>query len=180
MIEDLAKNYKNQKKENLKFVIKGAFLGAGYLNDPNKNYYLEIFFLSEKIGVDFVNFCLEYGIKCKTIKNDKKFQVYVKESEEISKFLALIGANKSVLQFEDIRVLKHMANSVNRKVNCETANLNKTVDAALKQIDDINKIKKAGKYEELPANLKVVAELRIQNPDLSLLDLGKMIEPNLR
>ena len=91
--------------------------------------------------------------------------LYLKDGEEISSFLALIGANKAVIKFEEIRVIKETRNNINRLVNCETANLNKTINAAVKQIEDIKKLKKDKKFETLPDNLKEVAELRLSNPD---------------
>jgi len=116
-------------------------------------------------------------VNFKQINVNEKYQLYLKEGEEISRFLALIGANRAVLKFEDVRVMKEMKNNVNRKVNCETANLNKTVDAAIRQIEDINFIKKMKKFDDLPNELKDVAILRLENPDLSLKDLSELIEP---
>jgi len=154
-------------------------LGAGSVNNPEKNYHLEMIFNDEK-NCEFVkDLCLAYQINFKKIKVNDKFQLYLKEGEEISRFLALIGANKAVLRFEDVRVMKEMKNNVNRRVNCETANLNKTVDAALKQIDDIQFLKKVRKFKQLPADLQNIANLRLENPDLSLKDLGQLIEPQL-
>ena len=102
--------------------------------------------------------------------------LYIKDGEEISEFLALIGAPKSVIKFEEVRVIKEKRNDINRLVNCETANLNKTINAAVKQIKDINKIKKRGKFESLPENLKEISIIRLENPDLSLEELGKLLK----
>jgi len=102
--------------------------------------------------------------------------IYIKEGEEISKFLAFIEAQKSVLKFEEIRVMKDLRNDVNRKVNCETANLNKTIEAAVMQIDAINFLKKMKKFEELPDSLIEIAEVRVENPEVSLKDLGNLLE----
>ena len=101
--------------------------------------------------------------------------LYIKDGEEISKYLAFIGANKAVLKFEEIRVIRDMRNNVNRLVNCETANLNKTINAALKQIDDINFIIKCNRFSELTENLQEIAHVRLENPDASLIELGKML-----
>jgi len=101
--------------------------------------------------------------------------LYLKEGEEISSFLALMGAAKAVIKFEEIRVIKHTRNNINRLVNCETANLNKTINAAVKQIEDIKKLKKNKKFEILPENLKEVANLRLKNPDSTYEELGKML-----
>lgn len=178
-VEKCVQGYEEIEGELQKSVIKGAFLGAGSVNNPEKNYHLEMIF-NEENHCEFVkNLCLVYQINFKKIKVNDKFQLYLKEGEEISRFLALIGANKAVLRFEDVRVMKEMKNNVNRRVNCETANLNKTVDAALKQIDDIQFLKKVRKFKQLPVDLQNIANLRLENPDLSLKDLGQLIEPQL-
>lgn len=115
-------------------------------------------------------------------KLDRKYSysIYIKDGEEISKFLALIGANSSVLKYEDIRVLKDTKNNINRRVNCETANLNKTVSAAVYQIRAIEKLKKEKKFEKLPANLQEIAILRLNNPDSTLTELGRMLSEPIR
>ena len=160
-----------------KNIVKGAFLGAGSVNNPEKNYHLEITFIDEKYSDFILQICKEYGVNFKKININDKFQLYLKEGEEISRFLALIGANRAVLKFEDVRIIKEMKNNVNRLVNCETANLNKTVDAAIRQIEDINIIKKMKKFDELPKELKDVAILRLENPELSLKDLSELMDP---
>ena len=119
----------------------------------------------------------KYNIHFKKLEKENAVSIYSKDGEEISKFLAFIGANSSVLKFEDIRVYRDMRNNVNRIVNCETANLSKTVNAAVKQIDAINKLKESGKYNSLSENLKEIAELRIKYPEVSLIELGKMLNP---
>ena len=115
-------------------------------------------------------------IKFKELERKNGYSLYIKEGEEISKFLAFIGANSSVLKFEEIRVIRDMKNNVNRKVNCETANLNKTINAAVKQIDAIKKIKARGNFENLSENLREIANLRLENPDASLVELGQMLK----
>jgi len=178
-IKNIMQNYQNITGENRKNIAKGAFLGAGSVNDPEKNYHLEIMFLSDEYSEFIKEICADFGVKFKKIKIKDKFQLYLKEAEEISKFLALIGANLAVLKFEDIRVMKEMKNTINRKVNCETANLNKTIDAAIRQIEDIKLIKKKRKFEKMPKELQIVANLRLENPDLSLKDLGELSDPKL-
>ena len=110
---------------------------------------------------------------------DKKYILYIKDGEEISKFLALIGATKGVLSFEDVRVTREIKNNVNRKVNCETANLNKVVNASVNQINDINFIKKIKKFDELPEYLKEIARVRLEFPDMPLKDLGQQLDKPL-
>ena len=104
-----------------------------------------------------------------------QYSIYIKEGEQISNFLALIGANKAVLHFEDIRIQKEMRGKVNRLVNCETANLNKTINASIEQIEAINKLKQKGEFNKLDDNLKEIANLRLEHPNVSLIDLGKML-----
>ncbi len=116
------------------------------------------------------------GVNVKEIELKNKYSIYIKEGEEISKILAVIGANKAVLKFEDIRVKREMRGKVNRLVNCETANLNKTINASIEQIAAIKKLKKEGKFNKLNDNLKEIANLRIENPDMSLIELGKLLK----
>ncbi len=177
--EEVWQDYEKITGDLRKNVAKGAFLGAGSVNNPEKSYHLEILFQEEKYCDFLQELCQAYDVNFKKIKVNEKFQLYLKEGEEISKFLALIGANKAVLAFEDIRVMKEMKNNVNRRVNCETANLNKTIDAALKQIDDIQLLQKRQKFQNLPKDLQEVAKMRLENPDLSLQDLGKLMEPQI-
>lgn len=154
-----------------KALIRGSFLGSGSINNPEKIYHLEVIYSCEE-NVDYViDILKKYDIIMKKLNNTG----YIKDGEEISEFLAFIGANSSVLKFEEIRVLRDMRNNVNRLVNCETANLNKTINAALKQIDDIKFIKNMKKFNELPKNVQEVANLRLENPDLPLAELGKML-----
>ena len=154
-----------------KALIRGSFLGSGSINNPEKIYHLEILYSSDK-NVDYVvDILKKYDINMKKLNST----AYLKDGEEISKFLAFIGANSSVLKFEEIRVIRDMRNNVNRLVNCETANLNKTINAALKQIDDIKFIKNMKKFNELPSNVQEVANLRLENPDVPLAELGKML-----
>lgn len=156
--------------------IRELFLKSGFVNNPKKDYHLEIIFSDEEKALEIEKLLLEFNIHSKTIKKGKGYMVYIKDGEEISNFLALIGAMSSVLKFEEVRVERELKNNINRAVNCETANLNKTIDAAIKQIEAIEKIKKAKKFDKLPDSLKEIALLRIQNPHASLIELGQMLE----
>ena len=178
ILESIYENYKVESLENIeKAFIRGIFLGSGSINNPQKKYHIEITLKSEETADLSVQILGKYGINLKILKTseNKKISIYSKDGEEISKFLAFIGANSSVLKFEEIRVYRDMRNNVNRLVNCETANLAKTVDAAVKQINAIKKLKETGKFNELPDNLKELAELRIKNPEATLEELGKML-----
>lgn len=160
--------------EEKRALVRGIFLGSGSINDPNKKYHLEILLNDNDISKYIQNILKEAGIKTKILESNNT--LYIKEGEEISKFLAFIGAQKSVLNFEEIRVMKDLRNTVNRQVNCETANLTKTVNASVVQIEAINFLKKMKKYEELPDSLIEIAELRVKYPEMSLKDLGTMLE----
>ena len=160
--------------EEKKALVRGIFLGSGSVNNPNKKYHLEILLNEANIALYIQNILKLANIKSKIL--DGNNTLYIKEGEEISKFLAFIGAQKSVLKFEEIRVMKDLRNTVNRQVNCETANLTKTVNAAVVQIEAINFLKKMKKFDELPDNLIEVAELRIKYPEMSLKDLGESLE----
>lgn len=168
----------NVKKEEqfFKAIVRGTFLGSGSLNNPNNKYHLEILF-STKLNAEYISKVLkEFYIQSKILVRKRSFSIYIKEAEEISKFLALIGANKSVLNFEEIRVERDTRNNINRLVNCETANLNKTINASVTQANAIKYLKAHKKFEDLPENLKEIAEVRLKNPDASLVELGQMLE----
>ena len=164
-----------QDEQLARLCIREAFIKSGSMNDPNKKYHLEIMFKTKKKAEEMQTLLNNFNINAKIIKREKDYMLYLKDGEEISEFLALIGANSSVIKFEEIRVLKETRNDINRLVNCETANLNKTINAAVKQIEDIKLIKKKRKFSSLPENLQEIAELRIANPDVSLVELGKML-----
>lgn len=164
-----------QDEQLARLCIREAFIKSGSINDPNKKYHLQIMFKTKKKAEEMQILLNNFNINAKIIKKEKDYMLYLKEGEEISNFLALIGANSSVIKFEEIRVLKETRNDINRLVNCETANLNKTINAAVKQIEDIKLIKKKNKFNSLPEGLKEIAELRIENPDVSLIELGKML-----
>ena len=168
-LTDINENYK-------KAIIRGSFLGAGSINNPEKKYHLEIN-LSNKINLDYLfEIISSMNIKCKKLELDKKYSIYLKDGEEISLFIALMGANKSVLNFEDIRVQREMRGKVNRIVNCQTANLNKTINASVEQIEAIRKLQISNKFNKLDENLKEIALLRIEYPDMSLVELGKKLK----
>jgi len=164
-----------QDEQLARLLIREAFIKKGFINDPNKEYHLEILFKSKKKADELKEIILNFGIDIKSTKKGSDYMLYLKDGEEISSFLALMGAAKAMLKFEEIRVIKDTRNNINRLVNCETANLNKTINAAVKQIEDIKKLKKNKKFETLPESLKEVAKLRLENPDSTYEELGKML-----
>lgn len=156
-------------------LIRGAFMGGGLINNPNNKYHLEMFFSSEENKDIVQNAMLEFDIEAKNLERKRGYSLYIKEGEVISNFLAVIGANTAVVRYEEIRVLKEKRNNINRLVNCETANLNKTIGASVLQTQAINKIKEKNKFDELPESLKEIAELRLEHPDANLIELGQML-----
>ncbi len=164
------------KEQNIKALVRGSFLGSGFVNNPNGKYHLEIIFNNKENATIIKNILEMFDIYFKELNRKSGYSLYMKEGEEISKILAFIGASSSVLKFEEIRVMKETRNNINRMVNCETANLNKTVSAAVKQIEAIKLLKKENKFKELNDSLKEIAELRLENPDSSLIELGKKLK----
>ena len=144
-----------------KAFLRGAFLASGSASDPEKSYHLEV------------------GIKAKLIKRKNHYPVYIKESDEISEFLGITEAHKALMNFENIRIYKDVKNKVNRKVNCETANIRKTASAAGKQLDDIYYLKNINKLEDLPDGLRELAKLRMEYPDATLKELGELLDTPL-
>lgn len=170
----------NQNDEIAKAFARGTFLGGGSITEPDIKYHLEIRIKTEENREKLIEAISRFNIKAKKLNRKYSYSIYIKDGEEISKFLALIGANSSVLKYEDIRVIKDTKNAVNRKVNCETANLNKTINASVRQIQAIEKLKQTNKLSKLPENLQEIANLRIQNPELSLIELGKKLKEPIR
>ena len=171
-LETLEKfDFNTEKIEDARPFIRGLFMGSGSINNPEKKYHLECGIKEEKDILKTINLLRKYDINFKS--NNKT--IYTKEGEEISKFLAFIGANKAVLKFEEIRVQRHMNNKVNRLVNCKSANLNKVLNASVEQINAIKKLKETGQFEKLNDSLKEIAELRLEFPDISLVELGQKL-----
>ena len=166
----------NLNAEQIKWLIRGTYLGSGSINNPEKKYHVEVGISKKSDAEIIIEYLKKYDIKSNLTEKNGEYAIYLKDGEEISKFLALIGANKAVLKFEEIRVQREMNNKINRIVNCETANLNKTINASIEQIEAIKKLKFNKKFEKLDDSLKEIAELRLKNPNASLIELGKMLK----
>lgn len=167
----------NMNEYEKRAFIRGSFLGAGSINNPDNTYHLEIN-LSTKRNMEYLyNLLKECKIYCKKFENNNS--IYLKEGQEISNLIALFGASKSVLKFEDIRVQKEMRGKVNRIVNCQTANLNKTLNASVEQIDAIRKLQMTNRFHKLDEGLKEIALLRLEFPDMTLIELGNKLEKPL-
>lgn len=156
--------------------LRGAFLAGGSVNNPEtSSYHLEIFSLYEEHSRDLTALLNQYQLNAKTLERKKGYISYMKEAERISDFLSLIGGYQALLKFEDVRIVRDMRNSVNRLVNCETANLNKTISAAMRQVENIELIDEEIGIEELPVRLREIARLRVIHQDVSLKELGEMV-----
>ena len=157
--------------------LRGAFLSVGSMSNPEKAYHLEYVCVDTQQAAQLIEILLVYGIHAKTVVRKKYQVVYIKESEEIVELLNVIGAHISLMKLENLRIFKDMRNSINRRVNCETANITKTVNAATKQIADIQYIKEHYGFDNLKDNLRQVAELRLEYPDAALKELGEYLSP---
>jgi cell division protein WhiA len=149
--------------------LRGAFLAGGSVNNPEgSSYHLEIASLYEEHCRALVDLANKFQLNARFIERKKGFILYIKEGEKIIEFLSIIGAHQALFKFEDVRIMRDMRNSVNRIVNCETANLNKTIGAAVRQIDNIKLLEKEVGLENLPDKLREVAETRLKHPDINL------------
>lgn len=160
--------------------LRGAFMGAGTISDPEKAYHLELVCNSEKLAGDLKRTINSFGLKSKTVVRRNSHIVYLKEGEQISDFLAVLGAHSHLLEFENVRIVKELRNKTNRIVNCENANLDKTINSAARQIADIKLIDSIRGINTLPDKLREAALLRLQNPEASLTELAEMSDPPLK
>lgn len=157
--------------------LRGAFLAGGSVNNPEgSSYHLEIYSMYEDHCQALCRLANEFDLNARCIERKKGFVLYIKEGEKIIEFLSLIGAHQALLRFEDVRIMKDMRNSVNRLVNCETANLNKTIGAAVRQIDNIRLLQKKVGLDNLPEKLREVAEIRLKHPDMNLKEVGDLLK----
>ncbi|MET3682942.1 DNA-binding protein WhiA [Alkalibacillus flavidus] len=160
-----------------KSYLRGAFLAGGSVNNPEtSSYHLEIFTLYEEHNNALVDLMNDFDLHAKTHERKKGYINYLKEAEKITEFLILIGAHQALLKFEDVRIMRDMRNSVNRLVNCETANLNKTIGAAFRQVENIRYIDGVVGIESLPEKLREAAELRMKHQEVSLKELVDLAE----
>ena len=152
--------------------IRGAFLAAGSISNPNKSYHFEIVCRTENQARQLQEVINSFEMDAKIVERKKYYVVYLKEGAQIVDILNVMEAHVALMDLENVRILKEMRNSVNRKVNCETANISKTVNAAVKQVEDIVYIRDTIGLETLPDNLREIALLRLEHPELPLKELG--------
>ncbi|SFG62484.1 hypothetical protein SAMN05660649_02164 [Desulfotomaculum arcticum] len=159
--------------------LRGIFLGGGSVNNPGGTYHLEIITGDGRHAEAISGLLQQFGLPARISSRKQWYVVYLKDSEQIVECLNIMGAHTALLEYENTRIYKDMRNKVNRLVNCETANLNKTIDAAMRQSENIRVIAGSIGIEKLPHSLREVAELRLHYPDASLKELGEMMDPPL-
>ena len=157
--------------------IRGAFLAAGSMSDPKKAYHFEIVCAAEPMAEQIRELMSSFSMDAKIVQRKKSYVVYLKEGSQIVDILNIMEAHVSLMELENVRILKEMRNTVNRKVNCETANLSKTVSAAVKQLEDITYLRDTIGLEKLSEGLEEVALARLSHPDASLKELGALLSP---
>lgn len=166
-------------KENIiRAFVRGVFLGRGSINNPKSGYHMEMLLEDVDFAKLIKDELFKYNIDLKILV-DKNIVLYLKDGENISNFLAFIGAGKAVLEFEEERVVKEVRNNINRLVNCETANLQRIVKSSVSQVDNIKLIKNKKKFSCLSEGEQEIAELRLKFPNVSLKDLGNMVDPKI-
>lgn len=157
--------------------VRGCYLAAGSMSDPNKAYHFEIVCSTIEQATQLRNIMRDYETDAKIVERKNHYVVYLKEGAQIVDMLNVMEAHVALMNLENVRILKEMRNSVNRKVNCETANINKTVTAAVRQIEDIIYIRDHVGLKKLPANLQEIAQVRLDYPEAPLKELGELLDP---
>ena len=157
--------------------LQGAFMCIGSMSDPAKSYHLEYVCNSHEQAQQIQSLLKEFSIEAKLTLRKRYHIVYLKESSAIVELLNIIGAHKALMEMENLRIYKELCNDVNRRCNCDTANINKTLRAAEKQISDIKYLKETIGFANLPENLREIAQVRLDNPAISLQDLGELLDP---
>lgn len=157
--------------------LRGAFLACGTINSPEKNYHLEFVVPHYNLCLDLKKFLENNDFAPKQVRRNGLYVLYFKKTEEIQNLLTIMGASKFVMELIDVIIYKDIRNNVNRRLNFENANLNKTVDAAVRQIESIEKLQKHGLLSSLPDELREIAQLRLLNPDYSLRQIGDAMQP---
>ena len=157
--------------------LRGAYQASGSMSDPKKSYHFEIVCSLQEAAEKIREVICSFGLDAKIVRRKNSYVVYLKEGSQIVDILNVMEAHVALMELENVRILKEMRNSVNRKVNCETANINKTVSAAVKQVEDITYLRDTVGFEHMPANLVEAAVARLENPDATLKELGETLDP---
>ncbi len=160
-----------------KCYLRGAFLSTGFINDPKRSYLLQFSLNSQSLAEDLLDTLKGLSLSPSMRLKDSMYVISLRKAEDVSDFMAYCEAYSAVLSFQEQKALKDMNNTMNRKVNCDTANIQKTVEASMNQISAINKLINAGMFSSLPEKLIHAAQLRLDNPEESLSDLAKLADP---
>ncbi len=169
-----------EKQCCIRAYARGIFVGGGSVSDPEKGYHLEFVTHSQGFAEEFSELLNStYNLNSKVIVRKNSYIVYLKEGDQIVDLLNVIGAHNALMDFENVRIVKQVRNQVNRLVNCETANLNKTVDAAHRQVQNILYIKDTVGLDYLPDNLIEIARLRLENREASLVEIGQLLSKSV-
>ena len=162
-----------------KAFIQGAFLASGSVISPQKNCHLEFVSSHSKLCEDLKELMAEFNLNAKIAIRKSGYVVYFKNSSDVADILTLLGAYDSLMEYHNVKIMKEMRNTINRKMNCDTANMTKTIDAAFRQAQAIEKLKKLGVLDKMNDSLREVAELRLKHKELGLKELGEMMNPPL-
>ena len=166
-------------KMSTKGLIRDAFLRSGSISDPEKFYHLEIVFISNEEAKCIQKMLEDFGLDAKIVERKGHYVVYLKEGAQIADMLRIMEAPLALMEFENIRIVKEMRNSINRQVNCEAANLGKTISAAVKQVEDIRYICSKVGLDNIPESLAETAKIRLEYPEATLKELGELMDPPL-
>ncbi len=178
---DLTKDPKDVYKdvESKRAFLRGAFIAVGSFTDPNKRYQFELVTDYEWQAQELNNLMKAFDISSRIMERRDKYVVYIKDSQTIADILNIIGAHKALMEYENVRILKDVRQSVNRQVNCETANINKTIAASMKQLADIELIDSVIGLDSLDENTRNICQIRMEHPDAGLSELGDLMTPPL-
>ena len=166
-------------KMSTKGLIRNAFLQSGSISDPEKFYHLEIVFTEYEEALEIKQMIERFQLDAKIVERKGHYVVYLKEGAQIADMLRIMEAPLALMEFENIRIVKEMRNSINRQVNCEAANLGKTISAAVKQVEDIRFIDSKVGLDNIPEGLAETARKRLEYPEATLKELGELMEPPL-
>ena len=159
--------------------IRGAFLSAGSISDPEKSYHFEVVCNSQEMAEQLKDVMNTFSLDAKTVVRKRYYVVYIKEGAQIVEVLNIMGAHIALMDLENMRIVKEVRNSVNRRVNCETANIGKTVSAAVKQLEDIQYLIDVSEFKSLPVGLREIAQVRLDYPNATLAELGEQLTPTI-
>ena len=168
------------KTDDKRAFLRGAFIASGTISDPEKEYHFEITAPDEGCADMIVNLLASFGITARVFRRrDINYVVYVKDREEISLILNIMNAHVAMMDYENVKIEKELNSAVNRRLNCDTANINKAVSASMKQIDDIELIRDTIGFDRLDDGLRNICEVRLANPDATIAEIGELLVPKV-